>query len=390
MDALAYFEQLGDTVDQTWTAAGRRADQLAELATTALLDIPVPSDLTASTVLGLLAEGSDLPKQRSSSDQFGQPPAIMYKRPDLEIQALTWMDGTTAIHQHGFDGAFRVAAGSSLHVTYQFDQSDTLADGHVVTGALAAGQPEILWVGDVRPIVSGPEFIHALFHLERPSVTIVVRNSSSGLPFPQYTYRLPGVGVDELYTDDRLLMRLRGLRTLHRIDQNEAVKVARQVVREHDLWTAFRLCDYWAYNFGEGSELEAIIADLSSRGSAVSSLLEPMYAEELRRGRLLARRGMLRQSHHRMFLALIVNLPDRRAIESAVRQLHPDEDPGQLIADWVSELASPEFRGISGLSMGSDQLERLQHNLRQGESDAALGEVAAQWSPPPLLEKLFV
>ena len=46
--------------------------------------------------------------------------------------------------------------------------------------------------------MAGPEFIHSLFHLERPSMTVVVHNGSSGQPFPQYDYRLPGLGFDVL------------------------------------------------------------------------------------------------------------------------------------------------------------------------------------------------
>jgi hypothetical protein len=113
----------------------------------------------------------------------GQPPAVLYRNADLEIQALTWMQGTTAIHQHGFDG-----------------------------------------------VLSGTGFIHALFHLERPSVTIVVRNQSTVASFPQYTYRLPGVGLNDFHTDDRLLLRLCGLHSLHRTDPAEAWKTSLEAI----------------------------------------------------------------------------------------------------------------------------------------------------------------
>jgi hypothetical protein len=388
-DSTTYFERLGDLVDQRWTTKGRGSEQLAEVATEALLEVPVPDDLTPSSILGWLAVGTSLPKQRSSSDQFGQPPAVMYKKKDLEIQALTWMDGTTAIHQHGFDGAFRVLAGSSLHVEHTFQQSQTLADGHLVTGTLGAGDPEILWPGDVRPIVAGSEFIHALFHLERPSVTIVVRNHSSDLPFPQYTYRLPGLGLDDFHTDDRLVMRLRGLHSLQRLDRTEAARVAREIVRSQDLWSAFKVCDYWAYNCGDGPAFQTLVDELADRACPMADLVRPMFAEEMRRGRILARRGMLTEQSHRLFLALIVNLPDRRSIHTAISQLYPDDDPDLVILRWVEELASPSYRGMSGLTLGVEQMEVLQTKLLDGGVDDALGEVASRWNPPSLLEKLF-
>ncbi len=391
MDAgFAYFEQLGQIVDQRWTSAGRRADRLPHVAEVALTELAVPEGLTATAVLGILATGTGLPKQRPSADRFGQPPAVMYKGTDFEIQALTWMEGTTSIHQHGFDGAFRVLCGSSLHVRYSFAKEEGLADEHLLAGRLRMEEPEILRVGDVRPIPSGFDFIHALFHLERPSVTIVVRNSWSDHPFPQYDYRLPGVGVDALFPDDRLQIRLRGLHSLHRIEPGAAMAVALDIVGTQDLWTAFRVCDDWAYSFGGGAELDELVARLAGRHDALGELLDPMYAEEVRRIRLLARRGLLREPHHRLFLALIVNLPDRRSINMAIRQLFPGSDPDKLVAEWIRELASPEFRGISGLTLADAELDTLESRLADQGSDGGLGLVADRWNPPSLLEKLFV
>jgi hypothetical protein len=388
-EALAYFQQLGRRVDQQWTARGRRSHHLAEIATNALEEIPTPDCLTPEVILSMLAVGDDLPKQRRSSDIFGQPPAVLYKNEELEIQVLTWLDGTTSTHQHGFDGAFRVAAGMSLHVPYSFERDEMLADGHLVTGRLKMTGTEILRPGDVRPIVSGPEFIHALFHLERPSMTIVIRNASSQLPFPQYDYRLPGFGIDVLDEDDRLRMRLRGLHSLRRLDRERAASLAGEIVATQDLWTAFRVCDDWALSYGESSELTTLVEALAARAGVFRDLLAPMYAEEVRRGRLLARRGMLHETRHRTFLALVVNLPDRYAIHNALSQIFPGEDSAALIADIVEELASPPYRGISGLNLGPEELEVVRSRLSGGHSGETLGMVATQWNPPSLLETLF-
>jgi hypothetical protein len=210
-----------------------------------------------------------------------------------------------------------------------------------------------------------------------PSVTIVVRNETTTNSLPQYSYRLPGVGVDNFHIDDTLLLRLRGLHSLHQIDKDSAIRVALEIVGGQDVWTAFKVCDYWAYNCGEGAALEA----LSHRVGPMAEVLQPMYAEEMRRGRLMARRGMMREQRHRLFLALIVNLPDRDSICSALAQLYPGESPDEAIMRLVKELASSEFRGISGLSLGPDQLEVLEAKLAQGSIDAALGDVASNWNP---------
>lgn len=388
-ETLVYFKTLGELVEQRWTAQGRRSERLPAIATAALQDIPVPSGLTPELILDLLATGRNVPKQRPSSDIFGQPPAVMYRGESFQIQALTWMEGTTSTHQHGFDGAFRVVWGSSLHVKYSFQQAESLADGHLVAGELTMIQAEALWKGDVRPIVSGPAFIHSLFHLERPSMTVVVRNGSSGHSFPQYDYRLPGLGFDVLYEDDRLRMRMRGLHSLYRLDRDRAGSVALGLAATEELWTAYRICDDWALSYGEGSVLTALTETLATRAAIFAELLPPMYTEEIRRGRLLARRGMLRESRHRLFLALIVNLPGRSSIHDVMGQIFPGKDSSQLIADLVEELASPEYRGISGLSLSADELAQLKCQLLTDGGTDLLGGVATRWKPPSLLESLF-
>jgi hypothetical protein len=388
-EVLDYFTELGHQVDQKWSGRGRRTDQLADISADALREIEAPSTLTPEGILEYLAKGAELPKQRPSSDQFGQPPVVMFRTSDLEIQAITWMEGTTSTHQHGFDGAFRVAWGSSLQVGYSFEHGETLADGHMVAGRLAMIEPEILRAGDVRPIYSGPDFIHALFHLERPSVTIVVRNSSSNLPFPQYNYRLPGVGFDANDSDDKLRMRMRGLHSLYKLDRGQAASVVRDAIATEEMWTAFRVCDEWALAYGLEAGASSFVEILCSRSEIFKELLPSMYDEEFRRGRLLMRRGMLRESRHRLFLALIVNLPDRAAIHRALEQLFPGEDPAQVMVNLIRELASPEYRGISGLNLSEDALTVITAQLVGGHSDVALGTVAALWKPSSLLETLF-
>jgi hypothetical protein len=388
-EVVAYFGILGQQVDQKWTHFGRNPENLSSIAYDVLVETPAPSSLCPEVILELLSRDSSLPKQRKSTDLFGQPPVTMYRSDDIEIQAITWMEGTTSTHQHGFDGAFRVAHGSSLHAQYGFNLDRQLADSHLVTGDLSLRSSEILRTGDVRPIVSGPQFIHALFHLERPSMTVVIRNNTSNLPFPQYDYRLPGLGFDVMHRDDALQMRLRGLHALYRINPDKATETVLDAVKGQDLWSAFRICDEWAFAYGGGPVLDDLISRLAKREPILEGILPPMYAEELRRARLLARRGMLRESRHRFFLALIVNLPDRRSIEKSIGEYFPEEEPAPFMVDLIEELASPELRGISGLDLKREEIDAMRSSVSGESLSETLGAVAHQWHPPKLLEHLF-
>ena len=87
---------------------------------------------------------------------------------------LYWFASTTAIHDHAFCGAFSVLDGGSLHSQYSFTPSVNCGDG-LTLGTLESIRNERLRKGDVRTIHPYDGLIHSLFHIEHPSVSLVVR-----------------------------------------------------------------------------------------------------------------------------------------------------------------------------------------------------------------------
>jgi predicted metal-dependent enzyme (double-stranded beta helix superfamily) len=381
-----YFDELARAVDSRWTAAGRRDDRLTGIAVDTLVELPVPDTLDAVTVLDRLVRDDALPKQRKVTDQFGQPPTVLYLSSGLEVQALTWIEGTTSIHQHGFDGAFRVLQGSSLHVQYDFEPSEELADGHLVAGTLRMKSAEVLTAGDVRAIPAGPGFIHSLFHLERPSVTIVVRNDSSNLPFPQYDYRHPGLGIDIQAKDERLSMRLRALRAIESVAPDDGMRVALELVRAEDLWTAFRVTEFWFRNVSDDDRFGDLAGALAARDTTMSGLVEEMFGEQKRQARLLRRRGMLDRQPHRLLLAVLVNLPDPGSVAATMAALFPGREPAEVTLEIVEELASPQLRGLSGMHLSPEGLDAVRRALRGNQFEQALSLLGDQWHPPSLAD----
>jgi predicted metal-dependent enzyme (double-stranded beta helix superfamily) len=396
-DAVAaYFSDLGESVSRRWSARGRRPTELSAVATSALLEMPPGPEVGAVAILEHALRSSDLPaKQSSLSDIFGQPPLVLFSASDFFVQALTWIDGTTDVHQHGFDGAFAVAEGASLHVPYRFDLAETSAEQHLVAGDLAMGVPEILRPGAVRSIEAGFGFIHALFHLEQPTVTIVVRNESSGLPHPQYTYLRPGLGFDKLWSDLRVGKRLQALGAIHRIDPEAARVATAELMTAAPPWVAFLALRDTIGRIGWSDQVADLAATLTGRVGGAGELRGPALRGEVRQGNVLARRGLLSQRHHRTFLALLANLPDSASVSTVLESLYPGCQPERLVLEWVLELASPQFRGISGLRLTDAQRAAVQERLA-GDAPLAdidlrdiLGDVAAGWEPPVILHGLL-
>jgi hypothetical protein len=387
----AYFDDLGRLVSKNWSGLGRRVESLAEAATLALTEMPPGPDVGALPVLEHAVGCGDLPAGQSKlSDTFGQPPLVLHVEDDFFVQALTWIDGTTDVHQHGFDGAFAVADGLSLHVPYSFQPADTLVDGHLVTGELSMERAEVLRPGDVRPIVSGFGFVHALFHLERPTLTVVVRNASSGLAYPQDSYLRPGLGIDKLWSDRRSGKRLQALRALHRLDPEAERRALDELVGSGPPWLAYLALHDAVFRLGLTDLVLQLCSILASRLPPLGPYLQPSFEVETQQASVMNRRGLLSERHHRTFLALVANLLDRPTLEAVMADLYPQAEPERLMLEWVAELSSPRYRSISGLRLTDDQQEEVRASLAQDRPvEEALGALASGVDAPVLLRDLL-
>lgn len=390
MDAIgAYFDRLGATVEQAWALHRNSHARFPEVATQVLTDLPVPDEVNAVNLLEFLTTRRRLLPQEELG--FGQPPVTLYRARDFYVSALYWLDGTTTIHQHAFSGAFRVLVGSSIHTGYGFAREEAVR-GNFLLGDLQFHDAELLRKGDVRSIVAGDSFIHALFHLERPSVTIVVRTNSEHVGTPQFEYLRPGLAFDPFFKDETLSRQLFGLATLHTIAPEEALRCAHEMVSAGDLFSGFFVVRHWA-KLSRGKDLDDLVEHAIGRHGSVAEIFEPVFAENKRQFNIVARRKFLHDAGHRLFLALLLNLPDRASVYRIIREVYPDQDPGRILSTWVEELSSPELRGLSGLALRSDELHSVREILETDPGDTAvrgaLGSLGSSVTTTPLLEMLL-
>src|SRR6266853_1534338 len=121
-----------------------------------------------------------------------QPPLTVYSGRDFRIEVLFWVQGVPAIHQHSFSGAFHVMHGSSLQTLWEFELREQVAL-RLALGRVSLKKAELLRKGDSRPIIAGKQLIHSTFHLDRPSLTVVVRTIGEIDKQPQYSYLPPTI-----------------------------------------------------------------------------------------------------------------------------------------------------------------------------------------------------
>lgn len=335
---VAYFDELGRHLDQTWRARNFDEEAFAEIAVAALVDNPAHERVAFLDILRLLGSDAELPPQMRGA--FGEPPVTLFRTERFYIEALHWLDGTTAIHQHGFSGAFQLLEGSSLHSRYRFRRDENARlNANIMGGELSLRDAELLRRGDTREIREGARAIHSLFHLDQPTVTIVVRTIAEPGE-AQYNFHKPGLAYNPFFRSLRATRLVESLRFLHELRHPELVAIARDHVLAAESSEAYLLVEKM---FGYLDEAGfALFLDAVSEKHPV---LVPILANvlELRRHerRILARRKKLRDPGERFFLALILAVDGWEDALRLVAERYPGEEPARRVLDWTRKLEGP-------------------------------------------------
>lgn len=386
-DLGAYAGELGRAIEDAWAARGDHVAAFPEVATRCLEEVEVPGGLSPASILRTVAMTPHLVRQEDPRGLFGDPPLTLWRSREFFVSALFWLDGTTSVHQHAFSGAFRVLVGGSIHAPYKFSRTEEVTH-RLILGDLQLNTPELLRVGDVRTIEPGSAFIHGLFHLERPSVTLVVRTYGQAMYDPQYNYLRPGVGYDAFYRDNQLERRFDSVIALADLDTEAGTDAACDLIEAEDLWVGYLLTRRWFARVDRGARLQRLLDALAKRHGEVTAPLLSAFDHERRLLSITTRRKVLTDPEHRLFMALLLNLPDRSSMDRVLAQRFPEQDPGALLARWVTELASPSQRGVSGLVMNEAEVAAVAADLRAGRA-GALGRIKLAGAPGELLKDLF-
>ena len=142
------FQKLGRDIEREWLASNYNEDRLPAMAKAALAAADLPSRVSAWEIVEWSLGQTELPPQRDLPGKFGDPPITLYAGPRFHIDVYFWFEGTTAIHQHGFCGAFQVLLGSSIHSWYEFEPTEVI-NSFTEIGQMSLKVCELLEVGDL-------------------------------------------------------------------------------------------------------------------------------------------------------------------------------------------------------------------------------------------------
>jgi len=237
-------------------------------------------------------------------------------------------------------------------------------------------------------IHSGDRLIHQLFHLEVPSVTIVVRTYADRDHLPQYQYLPPGLAIDP---EDQDPLRIRRIMLLDRMVRGQISGLedyAQKLIESCEMETLYHAFSTLTYRKAEKELLTELYAKARDRHGEIVDLVRSVCAQERRTRIITALRAKISDREARFLLALLMLMPDRESILTTVRLRAQGEEPLAAIERWLGRISGPETIGFEysdvnklifrGLVEGLDAeslMERLRTEFKADSIDSNQGRL---------------
>ena len=353
---MELFQKLGAQVEVLWRDKNYDETAFPEIAADALREANLPTKVSAWDVIEWTMAQNFLPEQKDLAGKFGDPPITLYNSPRFHIDVYFWLEGTTAIHQHAFCGAFQVLLGSSLHSWYEFERQESV-NTFTEIGNINLKLCELLSVGDTQAIKAGKQYIHGLFHLEMPSATIVVRTHKSPMFLPQFSYYKPFLAIDPFFEEANTTKKMQCVTAMIRAKFPRTDEFIADWLKTSDFQTTFQILSTLR-NYLRSNEIdqlfnlaapenrfEKFLEIVRERHGERANIFPQVFAHLDRQDEIVRRRGFITDAEQRFFLALLMNVEGKTRIFSLVKDRFPDVEPLDKVLDWIYDLAQTRVLG---------------------------------------------
>ena len=397
------FRDLGGRIESAWRDVDQDEEKFPAIAAEFLRNADLVSKVSPWDILEWGLKQTEFPRQKDINANFGDPPITLYTAPKFYIDVYFWFEGTTAIHQHGFCGAFQVLHGSSIHSWYEFECEDAV-NKFVQIGRMSLKVCELLETGAVQEIWGGRQYIHSLFHLDSPSATICVRTERSPLDLPQYTYLKPSLALDPFYEEETIKKKLQIISAMARAKRPNMDDRIRELIEESDFQSTFQLLQMAnrvilsnridkLFGVGDAkARFESFIETARKRHGKRIDTLTAVFEFADRTNEIIRRRSFITDPEHRFFFALLLNVDNKESIFSLIKQRYPDAEPREKVLDWVFDLSQTRVVGSNqNNALGIEPFDEIDlsifESLLDGRSaDEAIVSVRGQFSREKLAD----
>jgi hypothetical protein len=360
--------RLGEEIERRWSSRNYGRKFFPHIAVDCLREAAFHRKFDEDEIIAWVNRVKTLPQQLDPRGAFGQPPLTVWRTDRFVIDLYFWVDTETSIHDHSFSGAFTNLTGHSLNCTYRFERAAQHGEG-LLTGTLSHEDADFVLPGDVRPIIAGSEFIHRVWHLDCPTVTLVARTVKRQPNLRQYSYYPEGLAVQYRSHPPIEFKRRREFMGYHfRRRHPRRIAICEATLARTRGWQLYAflndLVSYYLKGSEDEPELDGVLARLPARdrlwietGLAVMRAAHPLKAVYWHR---------LRRMEHRLLIALLVTYKDHESIAGWLSRHGYQADWRELLASWLSEMDADE---ALRLRLGSARAEIIKH-LLGGLSDA--------------------
>jgi hypothetical protein len=236
--------------------------------------------------------------------------------------------------------------GSSVHSEFDFVGARSVTP-HIRTGDLRVKRIELLETGRTVPITSGRDCIHSLFHLDTPSITVVIRTHHDPGTGPQYNYLPPNIAINLLHADSLTARRKQLLDVLETIDDPNYGTHVNEMMGRLDFERGFNMLHHTMPRLKELNEWDEVLATFQNKHGELALGVPGTLEECLRRETISQMRHFIVNPEHRFFLALLINVQNRADILALVARRFSGSSPIDTILGWAEELVEPNDFGIT-------------------------------------------
>ena len=236
--------------------------------------------------------------------------------------------------------------GSSINAEYQFEKHDKI-NHHFLFGKLSKPNISKLSVGSIKTIYSGDRFIHSVFHLDNPTISIVVRTHQDDDAMPQFEYRGSHICLVKEISPE-LTKQIQALKFVFSTDKDDFVKYFTKIYLTAPLDEKYWLIRALYTNL---CKIPALWQMINQNNNQKTQWIIESVSEEAILSKVINIRTKIQDVELRYFIALLMNIPKWDEVTEFVKKYYENE-PEKMIERCFSKLQSlgyqlPEINKIT-------------------------------------------
>jgi hypothetical protein len=362
---------LAARIDRDWKSAGSKVSAFPGIAARVLEDAQPHREYDLGALAAWTLSSRTFPQPCNPFGPLGPPAFTIWSDGRFFANIYAYTTPEVVIHDHDFAGAFINLSGTTIHATYEFPDAERIVPA-VHIGELALHEVEVVRQGDVRRIDPGRRFIHQVWHVDQPTVVLVIRTAPlRATARRQFRYLHAGFAT-EVFRDDALSVgvpeRFRYTRKMVEClrASGGGVGYLERLLQHEQPWDAtWHLLDNWRYLRAVGALDDLVrlgvrhhgawFAGLSDAGSEVDLFASIQWAN-------------VRSFEDRIVLALLMTFRGWRPMREWLERLLPGAAPEDRFIESLGRLGE---EGTIPLQLGPEGEAMLSIILKSDGDRAA-------------------